>query len=306
MKKVFVYLIFCLGLLPGCQEEVEETQLGTRGIDSNTIWDGPPFASLQPINRDIRVHDYYCFIDSLVYAYDSLVPYPLTEHLIVRANPWIIDTLAGHDYYIWAKRDSFVYDQKEMIVVKKGDRLIIPSVRHAAAMIHDIEHTLIDVNIPEFTMRIYQHDTLKFTFPVRVGQYRNRYLETAGREVDLRTKPGGGEIIRIARDPWFINPCDGKRFTHTRRDDGRTTWMPLIPWIEPEIGGQRHGQLIHPTTNPKSLGKAYSNGCVGTKESDSWYIYYHAPLGTKVNFRYDLDILDKNGDSLHLKNIYDW
>ncbi|MBK8878938.1 MAG: hypothetical protein IPN74_10420 [Haliscomenobacter sp.] len=39
-------------------------------------------------------------MDSLVLAYDSLVPYPLSEHLIVRANSWIIDSLAETDYYL--------------------------------------------------------------------------------------------------------------------------------------------------------------------------------------------------------------
>jgi L,D-transpeptidase ErfK/SrfK len=76
--------------------------------------------------------------------------------------------------------------------------------------------------------------------------------------------------------------------------------MPLIPWIEPKLGGRRTGQLIHPTSNPKSLGKAYSNGCIGTREADAWRIYYHAPLGTRVVVRYDLRV----ADTIRLKDIY--
>ena len=83
---------------------------------------------------------------------------------------------------------------------------------------------------------------------------------------------------------------NGKRYEQTKRDDGRYTKMPLIPYIEPEINGHRYGELIHPTTNPITLGKAYSNGCVGMKEADTWRLYYYAPLGTKVVFRYDLEI----------------
>ena len=77
--------------------------------------------------------------------------------------------------------------------------------------------------------------------------------------------------------------------------------MPRIPWIEPQIDGHRFGHMIHPTTNPKTLGKAYSNGCIGTSEADAWRIYYYAPIGTKVNFRYDLIIENERGDTIQLK-----
>jgi L,D-transpeptidase ErfK/SrfK len=35
-----------------------------------------------------------------------------------------------------------------------------------------------------------------------------------------------------------------------------------------------------------------------------WTIYYHAPIGTKVKFRYDLDIKGANGNPVHLKDVY--
>ena len=78
--------------------------------------------------------------------------------------------------------------------------------------------------------------------------------------------------------------------------------MPLEPWLEPKMEGQLWGQLIHPTTTPESMGKAYSNGCMGTRDGDIWRIYYYAPVGTKVTVRYDLT--PKNGDSMRLKDIY--
>ena len=52
----------------------------------------------------------------------------------------------------------------------------------------------------------------------------------------------------------------------------KVTKLPQIPFIETEINGIRNGQLIHPTTNPETLNKAYSNGCIGTKEADAWVI----------------------------------
>jgi len=124
------------------------------------------------------------------------------------------------------------------------------------------------------------------------------------RLTDLKTKQGKGRIIGFRKNPDFYNPKTGKRFFVTRRDDGETTLMPQIPWIVTEIGGLKNGQLIHPTTNPKTLGKAYSNGCIGVKESDAWLIYYQCPIGTEINIRYDLKIVDESGTEILLKDIY--
>jgi len=62
------------------------------------------------INRIITIENYFDFIDSLVKASDTFLNYPLSEHVLVRANPWIIDTLSNTDYYTMMKKDSFVYD----------------------------------------------------------------------------------------------------------------------------------------------------------------------------------------------------
>lgn len=80
--------------------------------------------------------------------------------------------------------------------------------------------------------------------------------------------------------------------------------MPQIPWIETEINGIRNGQMIHPTTYPRTLGKATSNGCIGARESDAWVINYYAPLETAIAIRYDLEITKANGNKVKLKDIY--
>ena len=36
---------------------------------------------------------------------------------------------------------------------------------------------------------------------VRVGQNKKRYQQVLGRTEDLRTRPGVGKIVRIAREP---------------------------------------------------------------------------------------------------------
>ena len=164
----------------------------------------------------------------------------------------------------------------------------------------------LDVNIPEFLLRIYEDSTELYAFPVRVGQHRTRYLALSGRETDLRTQTGNGTLFRHERNPVFYNPVDGRRFYSTLRDDGQRTLMPRIPWLETEINGVRNGQYIHPTTNPETLGKAYSNGCIGTGEAAAWIIYYHAPVGTPVRIRYDLEVTTGPTGHTQLKDIYGW
>ena len=263
-----------------------------------------PDVFIGPLTRDVRLRDYFAFMDSLVACNDTLVPYTLTEHLLVQANPWLIDTLENTDYYRRMARGEFVYDQQQLVVLHRGDRLILPDSLFADSLIRAQQHTLIDVNIPEFTLRIMSGDQELYTFPVRVGQNKSKYLALAGHTVDLRTAIGEGEVIRINRYPTVYDPGTGKKYEFTRRDDGRSTLMPLIPWIEPSINGKRPGHLIHPTTNPVTLGKAYSNGCVGCRESEAWRIYYHAPIGTKVRFRYDLQVVNAEGDTIQLRDIY--
>ncbi|WP_297707390.1 L,D-transpeptidase [uncultured Eudoraea sp.] len=256
------------------------------------------------ISSDVAISEYFEYMDSLVNAYDSVVPYTLSEHLLVHANPWIIDTLANTDYYRMMARDSFVYDQRKMVVLKSSDSLMIPDSLSANHIKDSFKKTHLDVNIPEFKLRIYQDTALLFTFPVRVGKNTKKYLAMADKITDLRTKTGSGKIVRLERNPKFYNPVNQKRFYLTKRDDDKTTLMPQIPWIETEINGTRNGQMIHPTTNPETLGKASSNGCIGTRESDAWVIYYYAPLGTAITIRYDLEITKVKGDKVKLKDIY--
>ena len=310
MRIRFIYLltlIFFLVFFISCQSK-KQSNLESVQIDSSKI-SMVYKKKIKELNdvqilKNIRVGDYFEFMDSLVSKYDSLVPYSLSEHLLVRNNPWIIDTLANTDYYRMMARDSFVYDQKQMIVLPKGSQLKIPDSLSACKLLEDFSNTEIDVNIPEYKLRIFQDSILLYTFPVRVGQYRERYLKFGDRVTDLRTKKGKGSIVKHVKHPDFYNPVNGNRFYVTKRDDGKTTMMPQIPWIETEINNIRNGQMIHPTTNPNTLGKAYSNGCIGVGEADAWTIYYHAPLGTKLRIRYDLETYDEGMVISVFKDVY--
>ena len=263
----------------------------------------PPIAKI-PVQKDIAMGDFFQFLEKIVQQHDTLGGYPLSENLLLRANPWILDSLVNTDYYIQKSMGNFVYDQKRMRVLKPGDTLLIPGPQTAAALLEKMSKTWLDINIPAFELCILEGDSVLFKCPVRVGKSKKKYLEAAGHTVDLRTRTGTGEIIRVNRFPIFIDPVDGKRFKFTKRDDHLTTLMPQIPWLEPQINGQRLGQMIHPTTNPRSLGKPASNGCIGLSEADAWKLYYYAPLGTKVHIRYDLQEINAAGDTLRYQDIY--
>ncbi|MCZ2444558.1 MAG: L,D-transpeptidase [Flavobacteriales bacterium] len=260
---------------------------------------------LVPVGRDIKVKQYFSFIDSVVNATNQhLTGYQISEYILVHANAWIIDSLASFDYYRLMEQDRFVYDQTQLVILHADDTLRIPDSTWAANIENLLKNTRIDVNIPQYTLWIYRFDKIWLTCKVRVGRNARQYLQLAGREMDLRTPIGKGEIVRVAREPYYINPRTGKKYKGTNRDDKRFTLMPIIPWLEPSIGSIRYGAMIHPTTNPETLGKAYSNGCVGTTESDAWYIYYNAPIGTSVTFRYDLKVASEKGDTIQLEDIY--
>ena len=256
------------------------------------------------IPQNVPIKGYFKYMDSLAQAYDTLVNYHLTAHIIVRANPWLIDTLANTDYYRQKERGVSVYDQKELIVLKKGDTLWIPTDTVARQIIDKQAKIWLDVNIPEFKLRIIEDQDTLGTYPVRVGQNRITKWAVFDKNAKLRTRTGNGKIINTYFKSSFLDPVTGKTSEKTKRDDGDSTFLPLMPWLEPEINGESFGQLIHPTSNKNTLGKAYSNGCIGTGEDSMWYIYYYAPVGTRVRISYHLNGVDSVGSPLRLKDVY--
>lgn len=275
-------------------------------IQNNKIFDKTIELNSVVVGKPVTIENYFEFLDSIVTTYHALTSYKLTEHLLVRANPWIIENLKNTDYYILKASDSFVYNQKKMIVFRKGDLIVFPDSIKANEILKAFEKTYIDINIPEYKLRIIEGSTELYKFPIRVGRPEWKFLKMADRITDLKTKTGSGYIINHVRNPDYYNPVNGRQYFVTRRDDNKITALPQIPFLETEINGIRNGQLIHPTTNPITLEKAYSNGCIGTKETDAWVIYYYAPIGTKITIRYDLNIKDSLGEKRVLKDIYNY
>lgn len=258
------------------------------------------------VSKNITVSEYFNYLDSIVNRQNVLLSHNITEHILVRSNPWIIDTLANTDYYYMKAKDSFVYDQKEMIVLKKGSEIIIPDSIKVNSILKSFKNTKIVVNIPEFKLRIFEDTLMLYVFPIRVGRNEKKYLKMSDRITDLKTKHGSGTIVNHVKNPDYYNPVDNHKYIFTVRDDKKTTQMPQIPWVVTEINGVENGQLIHPTTNPVTLNKAYSNGCIGTKEADAWKIYYHSPIGTKIDIKYNLNVTDSIGNKIKVEDIYSY
>lgn len=263
-----------------------------------------PKPTLHKILEPVQMKNYFEYMGNIIPIYDTIPGVVLNEYHLAHHNQWLIKRLCNTDYYRLKDKGIINKKHSELTVLRPSDRFRIPSPAEIAAIDHDLANTLLDINLPEFKLRIIQHGKILHEFPVRIGQTRRKYLAMAGGEVNLRTRTGIGEIMRINKNPAFINPANNHVYSKTTRDDGIRTDLPQIPWLEPIIDGMRYGQLIHPTTNPRTLGKASSNGCIGTREADAWLIYYYAPLGTKVVIRNDRHIIDSQGDTILLPKVY--
>lgn len=256
------------------------------------------------VNQPIKMGEYFDVMDDFIDRYNEIQNTPIDEYIFVHCNPWIIDSLAATDYYIMKEKGNTVLDNRNLIILNRGDKLNLPDSAEIIKIKLKLDSIWLDVNIPEYKLRIRKGDEVLYAFPIRIGQNKERYLATAKRIVSLKTDLGVGKISKSIREPYFLNPVNGRHFTTTKRDDGIVTEMPLIPWLETEINGVKNGDMIHPTTNLKTLNKAYSNGCIGLRESDAWYVYYYAPVGTKVVIRYDLNLKNEYGEEIILKDVY--
>jgi len=297
--------VFC-----GCTQAKRESEYTISTHDTTQSCDlqcyNSPDSTWEQITvlHDVRMNRYFEALDSICLAITGEFGVEVNEYHIIHTNQWILDSLRAQDYYTAIGKGVRIENQRALVAIHQGAVIRVPYQSEVDSIDRLLSSIVIDVNIPEFTLRIWSGNSILHTCPVRVGKNERKYLALAGHEVNLRTPIGEGHIVRIERNPIYINPVDGHRYKTTRRDDGRYTQLPRIPFLEPEINGIRSGALIHPTTNRSTLGKAVSNGCVGLSEADAWMVYYHAPLGARVRFRYELVVTDSSGHQRTLDDIY--
>jgi len=302
---VFLGIVFCAWLLFGVVSMWEQAPQPEVSVEQVIPSKPPsPYAYRIPLTQTVQLGGYFPWIDSVVAQYDTLVPYLLTEQLIAHTNPWLIARFMNAGYYEQKALGREILDARTLEILHPGDTLLLPGDSLQADISCMLSSVVLEVNIPEYTLRIWENDSIRHQFLVRVGIPGKKYLPVLGREINTRTVVGKGAVVGIIRHPKFINFTTGETVHYTRRDDGVTTRMPMVPSIEPEIAGERLGQLIHATTNPETLGKMYSHGCIGTSEPAAWQIYFHLSLGTPVHFRYDLQAIDSTGSPYLLDDIY--
>lgn len=256
------------------------------------------------VEQNILIKDYHKWVKNFLIEVNINRNIHIDEYILAKANPGFVDSLKNSDYYHLKQKGILSYDPKECLFLAKGAEIVIPDSNTVLRLKKDILQTRIDINIPEFLCRVYQYEKVIDSFHIRVGKNEKKFLAMAGKVMDLKTRTGEGKVIRINKEPQFINPVDNKLYTGTKRDDGIVTQLPNIPWLETELDGVKYGQMIHPTTNESTIGKAASNGCIGLRESDMWALYFYAPVNTPVRIRYDLKGIDSLGNTIYFKDIY--
>ncbi|MCU0368276.1 MAG: L,D-transpeptidase [Cyclobacteriaceae bacterium] len=306
MRRILTYTFITL-ILMSCRQQqntitLSDTVSDKIEADSSLVKKNTRAHVIVPYN--VKVKDYLNFIDSVCAQIPILSDNKLGSYILVHYNPWLIDSLRNLDYYFQKAKGKFQYDLNIEIILQKGDSLFIPDSLSANAIANQLLSSRIDVNIPEYQLRVIQQTDTVLNFKVRVGQNSKEYMEALGDTLNQRTPIGNGKIINVIKAPVFINFKTGERYVETRRDDGYYTRMPLIPSLEPVINGLRYGKMFHATTNLMTLGKAYSNGCIGMREADAWSLYYYAPIGTPLKIRYDLIIINNKKEKMKLRDIY--
>ncbi|MBK9016639.1 MAG: L,D-transpeptidase [Saprospiraceae bacterium] len=163
-----------LALIFSCQNKAEtHAQIEVEPVaatqDTLPTPPPPPFDTVV-LTYDVTIGCLFDFLDTLVKRYDTLAPYPVSEHLLVRANPWLIDSLENTDYYRLKERGIFNYDNRSLVVMQEGDTLFIPNEADALELLTKMDSTVIDINIPEFKLRIVENGDTIYTFPCESGR----------------------------------------------------------------------------------------------------------------------------------------
>ncbi|MDD4263425.1 MAG: L,D-transpeptidase [Firmicutes bacterium] len=123
----------------------------------------------------------------------------------------------------------------------------------------------IDINIPEYKLRLYYENKLVETYTIAVGKSITPSIL------------GDFKIINVVKDPtWYPK---GQEPIPPGNDN------PLGPWW---LGLDYPGYGIHGNNSPSSIGKAQSAGCIRMNNEDVTYLASIISKGTPVRLRYDV------------------
>lgn len=142
---------------------------------------------------------------------------------------------------------------------------------------------LIDINIPEYMLRILAEDELIFEGLIGVGR------------TNYETPLGEFKILNRIENPiWYPKGKD-----------------PVLPGPTNPLGRywlglSKKGYGIHGNIDPASIGKLASSGCIRMKNEDIQYLYHLIQVGTPVTIRYQtLFLEEKSHEEPYLRILYD-
>lgn len=132
---------------------------------------------------------------------------------------------------------------------------------------------LIDINIPEYKLQIYAEGELIFKGPIGVG--RTNHETPLGEYMVMN---------RIENPTWYPKGKDP------------VLPGPTNPLGQYWLGLSIKGYGIHGNTNPASIGRLASSGCIRMKNEDIQYLYHLIQVGTSVTIRYQTLFLEQKSD----------
>lgn len=121
------------------------------------------------------------------------------------------------------------------------------------------------INIPEFTLFLYNGDALVKSYPIAVGKPQSQSLI------------GIYHIVSKVTNPTWNPPRGGDPVPPGPNNPLGRRWLGL----------NAHGYGIHGNNNPSSIGKAVSLGCIRMRNPDIEEVFKLVSIGTPVKFVYE-------------------
>lgn len=154
------------------------------------------------------------------------------------------------------------------------------------------------INLPAYTLYLYEGDRLLRSFPVAVGRYQTR-IERAW--VPTETPTGTFTVTAKVRRPTWYPP------DWFRRARGWPKGYKVGPGVANPLGSRwlsihrpgYQGYGIHGTNDPNSIGHAVSLGCVRMQNRDVEALFNLVEVGTRVEILYEPVRLYTDGEGRH-------